>query len=116
MAAYINPRRSGRLSCFTDVPYPHFNIVLQAQLSPENVDSTIQSILDQCKSRKVPMGWIIGPATSPSTLVNSLVAQGFMYIAGNAGMAVDLQRLNDRLKTPHEFVVKRINTEEDINT
>ena len=62
------------------------------------------------------MGWIIGPATSPSTLANSLVAQGFIHIAGNAGMAVDLQRLNDRLKTPHEFVVKWINAEEDINT
>jgi GNAT superfamily N-acetyltransferase len=62
------------------------------------------------------MGWIIGPATSPSTLANSLVAQGFIYIADNAGMALDLQRLNDRPKTPPKFVIKRINAEAYINT
>ncbi|OGO61842.1 MAG: hypothetical protein A2029_09140 [Chloroflexi bacterium RBG_19FT_COMBO_47_9] len=40
---------SEMLSCFTDVPYPHFNVVLRAQLPPEQVVTTIQSVVHKCR-------------------------------------------------------------------
>ena len=62
------------LSCFIDVPYPHFNLLLRAKLSEAQVDSTIQSAIERCIYRTVPMGWLIGPSTTPATLAESLLA------------------------------------------
>jgi len=88
------------LSCFTDILFPHFNVVLRALLPQGYVDSAIQFAIERCKSRQVPLAWVIGPATSPPTIADSLVAHGFMHMADNPGMAMDLQKMKAQLQAP----------------
>jgi hypothetical protein len=78
------------LSCFTSVPFPHFNAKLRAKIPQSQTDSRILSTFECCRTRKVPMGWIIGPSTSPASLADDLLKHGFVHAADNSGMAVDL--------------------------
>jgi hypothetical protein len=87
------------LSCCKDVPYPHFNVILRTKLSQPRMDSAIQSADERCKNRKVPMGWIISPSTTPAQFAEELHKHGYTHVANNSGMAIDLNKI-DKLAPP----------------
>jgi GNAT superfamily N-acetyltransferase len=98
----------------TDIPFPLFNSIMRAQLAPEKIDATIQSIVSEAKSRNVPLLWWIGPSTQPADLGRHLEGHGFVGEGQMPGMAVNLANLNENLPTPSGLTVQRVTDDETL--
>jgi ribosomal protein S18 acetylase RimI-like enzyme len=96
----------------TDIPFPLFNSILRAQLAPEKIDVTIQSIISEAKSQNVPLLWWTGPATQPSDLGSHLERHGFVREGQMPGMAVDLANLNENLPMPGGLTIEQVRDDE----
>lgn len=96
----------------TDIPFPLFNSIMRAQLSPEKIDVTIQSIVSEAKSRNVPLLWWTGPATRPADLGGYLEDHGFVSEGQVPGMAVNLANLNENFPTPSGLTVQPVTDDE----
>ncbi|NIM96027.1 MAG: N-acetyltransferase [Anaerolineales bacterium] len=90
----------------SDIPFIYFNGVLRAQLVPEDVDATIEAATTRCRSRNVPLLWLIGPATRPANLGEYLEAHGVTYAWDSIGMAADLLELNEDLPAPTGLTIE----------
>jgi ribosomal protein S18 acetylase RimI-like enzyme len=77
--------------CWTlsELPFPLFNSVLRARLSPDRVDEVIGARIAACRSRNVPMLWWTGPSSRPSDLGGRLERSGF-FLEPAHGMIADL--------------------------
>lgn len=92
----------------TRIPFPLFNAILNARLTAEKVDATIEAAIARGRSRNVPLLWSIGPETRPSNLAASLKAHGFTHVEDSPGMAADLATLNESLPTPPNCRIERV--------
>src|SRR4030042_3985878 len=52
----------------SDIPLSLFNSIMDARLAPDHVEAKIQYIVDDAKSRNVPVLWWVGPSTRPADL------------------------------------------------
>ncbi len=93
----------------TNVPFFLFNSIMDAHLTPESVDATVQSILTQAQSRNVPLLWWVGPSTQPADLATHLEQHGFVCEDQSPGMAIDLASLSEDLPAPEDFTVTLVN-------
>ena len=98
----------------TDIPFPIFNSIMRAQLVPERIDATIQSIVSRAKSRNVPLLWWTGPTTLPVDLGSHLEEYGFVDEGQMPGMAVNLDNLNESLPMPSGLNVQRVTDDETL--
>jgi ribosomal protein S18 acetylase RimI-like enzyme len=96
------------LWAITRIPFPLFNPILNARLTPERVDVIIEGAVARGRSRNVPLLWWVGPETRPSNLAASLEAHGFVHAGESPGMAVDLATLNESLPTPPNLRIERV--------
>ena len=92
----------------SDVASPFCNNVLRADLSPDDIDTTIETALAPFKSRRVPVRWWISPSTRPANLGKYLEAHGLTLMADVAGMAVDLPALNEKLTEPSGLTIEQV--------
>jgi GNAT superfamily N-acetyltransferase len=90
----------GVIRSISDIPVPLFNSIMDARLTPDNVDATIQSLLSDGTQRKVPLLWWVGPSTTPTDLASYLQKNGFAVDDDGPGMAVVLADLNESLPMP----------------
>lgn len=96
----------------TSVSYPLSNLVGMSQLTPVNVDATIQRVRDLFTREKKVVGWLVGPNSTPDDLRPRLTAAGFVKVAELAGMALT----NLQLTIPQDSDIHiRVATEEDLN-
>ena len=79
--------------CISDIPFPFFNSIFYAQLEPSQIDGTIQFLIEEARSRGVPLMWWTGPSTKPPDLVSHLERYGFKGDESSLGMAVVLANL-----------------------
>lgn len=89
----------------TNAPVSLFNSIMDARLTPENVEATIDLIQADAATRKIPIQWWVGPSTRPQDLVGRLLSHGFEPDDGGPGMAVELDRLNESLPYPMELSI-----------
>lgn len=99
----------------TEIPFPLFNSVLRARLSPESTDDAIDAAITRYKSKNVPMLWWTGPSTQPSDLGTRLAVRGFQQ-AEFPGMAADLNTLPETVELPGKFVIQRVDSDEVLDT
>ncbi|MCC7451303.1 MAG: GNAT family N-acetyltransferase [Anaerolineae bacterium] len=81
-------------SFITGIPFPLFNGVLRAKLTPETVDPAITSVVERFKARRVPAFWWLSPITAPANLADSLAKHHFVFAGNTPGMAADLQSMS----------------------
>jgi GNAT superfamily N-acetyltransferase len=94
-AQYIDTGELKR--AITKVPNALFNSIMDARLPEEKVDRTIQGIIDDARSRRIPLRWWTGPLTRPQNLTEHLERFGFTRDDHSPGMAVELAKLNASL-------------------
>jgi len=99
----------------TNIPFPLFNSVSRAKLSPDSVDDAIDAAISRCKTNNVPMMWWTGPATQPADLGEKLIDHGF-HQSNSPGMAADLDVMPENPEYPESFVIKRVDNDEDLET
>src|SRR5215467_1754618 len=73
-------------SFVTGIPYPLFNGVLRANLKPESMHTTIMSVIERLKARRVPAFWWQGPTTAPANLPDALAKHHFLLTGHVPGM------------------------------
>ena len=103
---------SGIQWSMTDIPFPLFNSIVGARLSPDEIDGTVLSIVSKAKQRQVPLLWWIGPLTQPSDLGRHLERHGFVNEGDMQGMAVYLANLNEDVPMPAGLMVDLVTDDE----
>ncbi len=81
----------------SDIRMALFNSIMDARLTVENVDATVQHVVVDSKKRNVPLLWWVGPSTRPPELATYLERYGFSIDEDSPGMAVGLDELNESL-------------------
>jgi len=107
---------SEMLWAISNIPLFFFNSVLRANLAAEAVDPAIQSVISRGQARNVPRGWYIGPTTVPADLGAQLEVNNFTLAAREAGMAVDLQSMNDNLPAPWDLLIDVVENAQSLQT
>jgi ribosomal protein S18 acetylase RimI-like enzyme len=95
----------GLRKSITDIPMALFNSVMETQLAPENADAAIELVVADAQRRNVPLTWWTGPSTRPEDMPSRLLSHGFTVDEDGPGMAVELDRLNDRLPMPEGVTI-----------
>jgi len=85
-----------------------FNGVVRAQLSSDNADAAIESVVSRYESRHLPVIWWVGPLTTPASLGENLEMHGFTLMDEVPGMAVDLLALNEEVQTPPGLTIEQV--------
>lgn len=98
----------------TDIPFPVFNSVMRAQLTPTRIAVVVDSITAQAKSRNVPLLWWTGPTTQPADLGKYLESHGFVSAGDVPGMAVILENLNENISMPDGFTIQQVKDNETL--
>jgi ribosomal protein S18 acetylase RimI-like enzyme len=89
---------------------PMFKGVWRTRLAADEVDVAIEERLAWYRARNTPyIFWWIGPGTEPADLPERLLRHGFDgNIVGDPGMGVDLYQLNEDIRIPAGFTIKRV--------
>jgi predicted GNAT family acetyltransferase len=93
--------------CFTGLPLAMFNGTVCPRFSPETADQHIDWIIEQARSRRVPMLWQIGPGSAPANLEERLRHRGMVAGGVLPGMAADLTSLSPE-EPPEGVSISRI--------
>ncbi len=98
----------------SDLPYPLFNSVLRACVDDGGADRLIESRMQSCRDRQVPMLWWTGPSTTPADLGARLDGCGFM-IEPAFGMIASLDDRGSnegsgfsRIVEGHDLAIERV--------
>jgi len=98
----------------SDFPSPFFNIILNAQITQDQVDITVEAIVKSYKAKNAFALWRTGPLTKPSNLGTYLEKQGFVHTGDSPGMAVDLSALNEELPLLPGLVIQQVSDVETL--
>ena len=72
----------------TGVPSGLFNGVLQTNIEPAALPTTIERVLTHFQQRRLPFQWHIGPSSSPTNFGDLLDANGIGHVEDEPGMAI----------------------------
>jgi predicted GNAT family acetyltransferase len=92
----------------TGVPSGLFNGVLQTNIEPAALPTTIERVLTHFQQRRLPFQWHIGPSSSPTNFGDLLDANGIGHVEDEPGMAVDLLVLNEELTVSSNVVFQPV--------
>lgn len=111
----IQPRdERDALRTESEIAHPYLNRVFLARFPASVVDQRIQEVLANYRSRKVPVGWMVGPSSKPPDLGSRLLRAGLIRGREEAGMAMDLATLPEQVAMPKGLVVDRVADRESL--
>lgn len=102
--------------CLTDISFPMCNAAFHIKLEPEQVDDAIKSFIEKGSRRKVAFQWYIGHDTQPAGLGERLAAHGLTSHGGGAGMAIDLQEMNEDVPFPPGLEIVEVKDNDTLMT
>ena len=79
--------------CCTGVPSTHENGVLKARFTSESMATRTKKALEFFKKRRLPMGWIVDPWSTPKGLSRYLQDQGLVFEREVPCMAIYLDNV-----------------------
>jgi GNAT superfamily N-acetyltransferase len=94
----------------TDIPFAQFNSIICLDPAQEKIGFTVERIIDQARTKKVPVLWWVGPSTHTTKLGETLENNGFTSQSPMTGMAVDLDYLRDDLTLAMNLDVVQVST------
>ncbi|HMT20566.1 MAG TPA: hypothetical protein PKE20_04860 [Promineifilum sp.] len=92
----------------SDIVHPLFNSCLRQRFSSDDVDATIETTIARYRAINMPTLWYIGPTTTPADLGARLTQHGFIGQGEAAGMAADLNDLNEDIPIPPGFTIEKV--------
>ncbi len=97
---------------YTGIPEAIFNGVLYANLNPNGVDATVDSLQAQIDEQGVPASWWIGPRAKPDNLGSLLEQHGLQPVGDAPGMAIDLASLDNNPQVITDFSIEKVSNAE----
>ena len=109
--------KGGNVSwCLTDVAFPTCNPIIHVNLRPEEVDDLLENIIAKARSRKVNLHCWVTQDTKPVNLAEYLTTHGFTRVGEPAGMAIDLNEIDEDAHTPVGFRIVEASDDATIKT
>ena len=90
------------------------SIASSARLEPDAVDAAIEAVVFRCRTRNVPTLWWTRPGTRPTNLGTCLEGHGFVHGGDLAGMALDMQGMNEDLAPPADLTIEQGSDDETL--
>ena len=82
------------------------NTVVTARFAERTADRRIAAIVDHYRALGVAVNWWVGPGSSPDDLGRRLRTSGFHCIKHFPGMAVDIQSIDSKARTPRGLAIE----------
>jgi GNAT superfamily N-acetyltransferase len=98
----------------TTIDYEGLNGVLSARLPERGLDGAIRRALAPFQATGLPMLWHVGPASSPASLPEALVAAGLSHYEDEPGMVADLGTLGPPPAAPAGLEIRQVGDEGDL--
>jgi GNAT superfamily N-acetyltransferase len=102
--------RPDQIRFSSGIASPFLNGVMNARLSPAQVDAAIEANRSYFAERAVPALWWVGPTTQPADLGQRLAAHGLSPAGQQPIMAIDLTTLPDE-SPPLDFTIAAVDDE-----
>ena len=99
--------------CAKNADWP--SCIFQANFNDSDMDLEIEQVKGLIQSDKAPDGWTVGPLTEPNNLGKSLLKHNFLDVFHQAGMALDLTKLNILTSINTALDVKKVENEEELS-
>jgi hypothetical protein len=88
--------------------------IFHVDFSSSDVDFEIENIKNLILARKAPDGWTVGPLTEPKNLGKFLLKHGFSNVFQQAGMALNLSKLEIYKNINHALNIVKVEKKEDL--
>jgi GNAT superfamily N-acetyltransferase len=102
--------------CVTDIGFPTCNPIIHIDMKPEAVDGMLDMVIAKARKRKVNLHCWTTQDTKPSNLGEYLTAHKFTGVGEAAGMAIDLQDLNESNVAPPGFRIVEVKDKKTLKT
>ena len=89
--------------------------IFQANFNDSDIDQEIEQVKSLIQSEKAPDDWTVGPLTKPENLGKLLLEHKFSDVFHQAGMALDLSKLNNLPSINTSLAIKKVESEEELN-
>ena len=93
---------------YTGIPFPLFNGVLSAELTPDGVKETFDSLQAKIDEQGAPAFWWVGPQSKPDHLGSLLEQHGLQPVENLPGMAIDLMLLDNEPEMLPNFTIQKV--------
>ena len=106
-------QEDGITRCVTGLPQEIFNVVLYSSLEEANAGACVDKVIEEFKTRRIPLIWHVGRTSSPASLSRLLDARGYPKDYELVAMAADLTGTDPQHKTRMGFEVRKCVSRED---
>ena len=86
-----------------------FNIICNARFLELRPQKKVKDLSEYYRSRDLPVCWWIGPSTTPSSLGEVLLEEGWHYEATDLGLAADIRKLSFESDELADIEIKQVN-------
>ena len=98
----------------TGLHHELLNGIFRAQFPTDDIDVSIREVLEDFRSRSLPMIWWTGPSSSPPELGKYLENMGLIRAGSLTGSAVDLDTLPETVPMPDDLTIEAVRDEKTL--